>query len=765
MDISCHHIPISQSWDVTDDNKRIYIVDKIDGLWLCRNGEYVIVKNWEVSWEFERHWQSLSWEIGVFSARSCMIGLRNFWQTEHEQAANIIQGLRHGLLVGVRLNQGRSTRKEDPTVRQQQLVRQIEAKGRLVAGSKHYRLLAGADLKGIPDRDNFEVVRHEEARRIIEKLSKDSGKPADWAKLLVQAIETLSPDWRPPLTPNGIILLRKLVALRVASMAPEAAITPSQLRALMDAEKPLHFYARFVDEHGRPLTGFTGRFEHGSDPEEDMSFQSPGFSHLGEYRGGKQAWLKFPDKANHDLIAELKERWKGMRGKPDKAWMGKEENLVEILIQNGKLPELTLEAEKKHTFMLRQPTVLAKLSGMYFHINRCFLLPTALASLKRLIAFYGQNPGSEVLIVGHADSSGSEDYNLQLSCERAEALRCFLTDAADGWLAWYDNSRATRKRWGPREDIMMIEALVPEDHLAESDHVTAFQEWHNSASATGPGQPDATRPEGWVELEVDGRTGPKTRRQLILDYMAIDGTSLPKGTRVVTYGCGDYFPYDWDDKQANRPDDSANQMDRRLEVFLFPKPFGILPPISGVADGMSSKDAIKASRSDGLYPEWCTRASHEQMINAPSEPFRLWMCQSDMSPMVERPYTCKLGDGEFAGITDEQGFITLPHQEPGITGWVEVAPDEDMPDYKVRCDIEIGVLASPRTPLGAANRLKNLGYYTGGSTEDMTDELADAIRRFQMDHDGLSPTGELDSDTSAKLMLEHDSRGSLSESG
>jgi outer membrane protein OmpA-like peptidoglycan-associated protein len=758
MNLSCHHILLAPSWADEDEARQIVLVDSIDALWLCRDGEYKTVPAWATTWEFERQGSSLAWHIRSFASQSNMMALQGHWLREESIAATILRGIDNGELVGIRRKHADVSASKDPVIESQRLVRDLESKtrGRLSEGGRQFKLVAGADLPGIPDRDSYEVVSNQEARRVLGTWVEQAGTRADLATLLGKAQDMLSPDWHPPMTANGVVLLRKIIARHVASVTPEAAITPSQLRAMLETEKLLQFFARFVDERGKQITGFSGKFEHGSDAEVDMPFSSSGFSPMRDLKGARQAWLRLAEEETKDLVDELKKRWSEIRGKTDEAWKSKEESLIEVLFNEGKLPELTLEAEKKHTFMLRPPVAVAKLSGMYFHVNRCFLLPTAVASLKCLMEIYRANPDSEVLIVGHADAAGDEDCNLQLSCERAEAMKNYLTDDVNGWLAWYEKNNPARKRWGRREDILMIEALVPEEDLADSDHVTAFQEWHNSVKDdTQSCQQSGKRPVGWMELEVDGKIGPKTRRQLILDYMAIDGTSLPIGTRVVTYSCGDYFPHAQDDPQPDRTGDRTKQKDRRVEIFFFAKPFGILPPVPGVADGESSKDAVRAC-SDKLYPEWRTRAQKEHLIGAPIGSFRLWLCEEDMSPMALRPFTCKLGDLELTGNTDDQGFVLLPHQEPGTSGWIEVSPDERNPDYKVRCEIEIGVVASPRTPLGSSTRLNNLGYYMKKPCEELTDELVEAIRQFQMDQVGLAPTGVIDRETSDRLRAAHE---------
>jgi len=71
------------------------------------------------------------------------------------------------------------------------------------------------------------------------------------------------------------------------------------------------------------------------------------------------------------------------------------------------------------------------------------------------------------------------------------------------------------------------------------------------------------------------------RQQLILDYMNLDGTSLDDDVRIVTYGCGERFPLESEAAEVaeEAEDDQEVQFDRRVEVFFFAKPFGILPPV------------------------------------------------------------------------------------------------------------------------------------------------------------------------------------------
>lgn len=44
-------------------------------------------------------------------------------------------------------------------------------------------------------------------------------------------------------------------------------------------------------------------------------------------------------------------------------------------------------------------------------------------AIKRVVDFLSANPVDELLLEGHADSRGSEDYNLTLGSRRAEAAQ------------------------------------------------------------------------------------------------------------------------------------------------------------------------------------------------------------------------------------------------------------------------------------------------------------------------------------------------------
>jgi len=60
-------------------------------------------------------------------------------------------------------------------------------------------------------------------------------------------------------------------------------------------------------------------------------------------------------------------------------------------------------------------------SGLLFPYNSTDLLPAGRENLRNLAESLRANPETEVLIVGHTDARGSDQYNLQLSQGRAQA--------------------------------------------------------------------------------------------------------------------------------------------------------------------------------------------------------------------------------------------------------------------------------------------------------------------------------------------------------
>lgn len=241
---------------------------------------------------------------------------------------------------------------------------------------------------------------------------------------------------------------------------------------------------------------------------------------------------------------------------------------------------LQLATGAAHRVKLPPRVLRGRLTGFLFETNKTFLLPKALTGIRGVAEFYAAHPGMKVLVTGHTDTVGPESNNLLLSDERADAVAAFLIDDVDAWLRHYQGTPGS-SRWGNREDQHMLSALPAGQPPYYAGPIT------NVADAAT--QDAIRRFQADHGLVTDGVAGPITRRALITDYMATDGTSLPPGTEMQTHGCGEYH------NEVPTPDETEEQGNRRVEVFFFEGP--IEPPPRGTCPSPGCPE----------YPEWLRR--------------------------------------------------------------------------------------------------------------------------------------------------------------
>lgn len=73
--------------------------------------------------------------------------------------------------------------------------------------------------------------------------------------------------------------------------------------------------------------------------------------------------------------------------------------------------------------------------GIYFDVNKDVVKPESFGSLKEIAAILTENPGVRISVVGHTDSDGADDANLDLSKRRSssvknELIKTFKIDAS-----------------------------------------------------------------------------------------------------------------------------------------------------------------------------------------------------------------------------------------------------------------------------------------------------------------------------------------------
>ncbi|WP_452230791.1 MULTISPECIES: OmpA family protein [unclassified Lacinutrix] len=66
-------------------------------------------------------------------------------------------------------------------------------------------------------------------------------------------------------------------------------------------------------------------------------------------------------------------------------------------------------------------------SGVYFATEKYNINTASQETLNKLVGIFKEYPNTNILVVGHTDSAGNEDYNMTLSKNRANAVTNYLT--------------------------------------------------------------------------------------------------------------------------------------------------------------------------------------------------------------------------------------------------------------------------------------------------------------------------------------------------
>ena len=633
-------------------------------------------------------------------------------------------------LVAIREGAGDQGTTSDSTAEQRRLVRALESLNggrRLREAGREYRLVADVDLGRLPDRDRYEVVRRADAEQVLSSLANGSGAAgSSLATLLGQARGLLTNDWRPPLFPAGLVLLRKSPEIHASVRSPEAAITPSQMKKLVSDWIEIEV----VDEDGVPYTrdfslqlpdttsingtfdkeGFYGKHEIDSGKcklfipgmqakadefsvtvvdeigkpvaNVDLVFGNGQANLPATTDGSGVAKRRVPNAKSvrvtlaspADLAATMQSIWASPRKVGRKDWVKADATTQTVSLCGGQvvkaiavaddeadaaLPEVGIEpfagldvaAGSPAKLSVQPLVILATLLGEHFDTDKCFILPQALDDVSELVRLHQQYGETDLLIVGHTDTSGEDSYNLDLSLERASAMRAYLTNDANSWLAWYGSGKPASKRWGETEDTLMIGAVL--DGSPYPATVLGYQQCHNAQT------PPA---DGFEVLDEDGEIGPKTRKQLVLDYMHRENTTVPDGTTIEVHGGGELFPLDASGEalDADAEDGQDEAEDRRGEVYLFPKESGIAPPVPG----------DKASKDEEEYREWRRRSAEADLadLDRPGNCIVSVFLLSNSGNVVlgNRPYQLRIENGPvLEGKTDSEGFLEHTGLPPG----------------------------------------------------------------------------------------------------
>jgi len=807
---------------------KLILVAGNDGIGLCRGGGYQMLSAGEavalLNGIGDRTWAEL--RLFLVRARLAPVPLASL----HDHALRALLGslVRTGQVALLREVEG--TVGDGATLEQRRIVREIEraSRGKLVHAGRHYKVVVDRDLGRTPGRDDFAVVSHQDAQRILAEIAAESADNPRLASALNKAGSKLTRDWRAPLEPDGLILLRRLPAAAAYNPDLGPALTPSQLQQLLkktewieievvdDKDRPYRggyrleltdgtvlegnlgdgFYGNYdiepgscklylfekgtsvsglppapgkppaaarapepqalaraggaaepvetvkvsanvLDELGDPIPGVALVFRRGD--ESVAATTDANGTGTAEVEGADGIKVAFADAAA--LAAQMKPLWASCRGTGRKDWVQADGTTTVVTLLGDKvvkvLPEgattattrpradlesfegATTTPETPPTLSVQPLVIVVRLLGEHFDVDKCFLLPKALASMQDLVRLHRDYELTDLLIVGHTDTSGDPSHNLDLSLERASAMRAYLVNDADHWLTWYGDDKSWSKRWGSTEDNAMIAAVVVDSPYPPT--VLGFQQWHNAA---------ALRSDGFEELDDDGVLGKHTRKQLILDYMHREDTTVPDDAVIEVHGCGEYFPLDTTGEALDTAalDGQYEQEDRRVEVYLFPKELGMLPPVPG----------SKASKDGRQYAEWRHRSIEIDSLTLLDFKLRVRLHDGERNPLpMGTPYRYTMAGApspELVAALDGWIEIDLPKNVCPESLLLEWGEKDDAGEYPHAERLYVDCGAGDEDAQ-ARTKLNNLGYWVSD-----TGSIESAVIAFQTDY-GLSERG------------------------
>jgi len=117
-------------------------------------------------------------------------------------------------------------------------------------------------------------------------------------------------------------------------------------------------------------------------------------------------------------------------------------------------------------------------AGVYFDTSKANVKGTSAETLDKLAGIFKEYPDSDVLIEGHTDSAGPEDYNMNLSQQRAESVTNYLVskgiDANRFSTKWYgenqpkaDNETTEGKAKNRRVELAIIASKELKEEAVE----------------------------------------------------------------------------------------------------------------------------------------------------------------------------------------------------------------------------------------------------------------------------------------------------------
>ena len=218
------------------DEDGVILVSSTTWLGLRAEGDYHEIDTRKALWMLENLDHHRQMDIRAFVAEARVSSFPLSQLRDHAVLEHLRNAIHDGRIIAIQKG-GAATKAASTTVELRRLVAEIEkaTRGKLPYRGRQHKLVVDVELASLPGRDYYEVAPQSEARAVLEGIAQESPPSAN---LLKQACGKLSKDWRPPLQPDGLLLLRRIPSQASAPKDDGPALTPSQMKELIERETP-----------------------------------------------------------------------------------------------------------------------------------------------------------------------------------------------------------------------------------------------------------------------------------------------------------------------------------------------------------------------------------------------------------------------------------------------------------------------------------------------------------------------------------------------
>ncbi len=337
--------------------------------------------------------------------------------------------------------------------------------------------------------------------------------------------------------------------------------------------------------------------------------------------------------------------------------------------------EVNPGATTQVTITLRATSgVIAKTFVVHFWFDKAFVEPCMRQVLAEVADYAAAHPDEKLLILGHTDLTGSDEYNQALSERRARSVYALLTNGRDlaGAQAELNELRQTRPSgtvntvkdsWGVREQLYILQSLgLYSGPIKETEDQNTNQAVRDFQTSKG--------------LTADGIVGDATWAALIDAYLAQNPLNVPEsqflpnaaegcdGGILKWLGAGEKDPTR-NTQDAWRPNRRAECLFVRADALPCPVPqpvtFGLPPGTVGgtwcLGPGNLNDRVCFAHPAQSPCPpddqsKWCRQPDTLETITVSGS-----IRNADGSPFANARYVLIAPDGEYLATNSSGAAI------------------------------------------------------------------------------------------------------------